>query len=73
MKDLTLSRSEVDAFIAGLRLAIVQLENDKQIDYDLYMKLEKNIKNVVFDRGGYVYTGRVQALAEAAREAGLEF
>ena len=34
---------------------------------------EKNIKNVVFDRGGYVYTGRVQALAEAAREAGLEF
>ena len=35
--------------------------------------LEKNIKNVVFDRGGYVYHGRVQALADAAREAGLEF
>ncbi len=34
---------------------------------------EKNIKEVVFDRGGYVYSGRVQALAEAAREAGLEF
>ena len=34
---------------------------------------EKNIKQVVFDRGGYVYTGRVQALADAAREAGLEF
>ncbi len=31
------------------------------------------IKNVVFDRGGYVYTGRVQALADAAREAGLNF
>lgn len=35
--------------------------------------LAKNIKNVVFDRGGYLYAGRVQALADGAREAGLEF
>ncbi|HAE80410.1 MAG: 50S ribosomal protein L18 [Clostridium sp.] len=35
--------------------------------------LEKGIKQVVFDRGGYIYHGKVQALADAAREAGLDF
>ena len=34
---------------------------------------EKGIEAVVFDRGGYLYTGRVQALADGAREAGLKF
>ncbi len=35
--------------------------------------LEKGVKKVVFDRGGYLYTGRVKAVAEGAREAGLDF
>jgi large subunit ribosomal protein L18 len=37
------------------------------------MCVEKGIKKAVFDRGGFVYHGRVKAVAEAAREAGMEF
>ena len=35
--------------------------------------IEKGIKTVVFDRGGFIYQGKIAALADAAREAGLEF
>ena len=35
--------------------------------------LEKGITNVVFDRGGFIYQGKIRALADAAREAGLQF
>ena len=35
--------------------------------------LQAGVKSVVFDRGGYIYTGRVSEVAEGAREAGLEF
>ena len=47
----------------------------KQIKYgdEARKALEKGVKDVVFDRGGYLYTGRVQAVAEGAREAGLNF
>jgi len=50
------------------------IEGAKLVGADIAKKcLEKKIKEVVFDRGGYVYHGRVMALAEAAREAGLKF
>ena len=58
----------------------LKLENGSNIDAakavgsDIAKKaVAANIKHVVFDRSGYVYHGRVKALAKAAREAGLEF
>ncbi|MDD3842249.1 MAG: 50S ribosomal protein L18 [Candidatus Izemoplasmatales bacterium] len=50
------------------------VEGAKQVGALIGKKsLEKGITSVVFDRGGYIYHGRVKALAEAAREAGLQF
>ena len=49
-------------------------EAAKAVGKDVAKKLiEKSISTVVFDRGGFVYHGRVQALADGAREAGLNF
>ncbi len=46
----------------------------KKVGEDLAKKAQEHkIKKVVFDRGGFIYTGRVKALAEGAREGGLKF
>ena len=50
------------------------VEGAKAVGADIAKKcLAKGIENVVFDRGGYIYHGRVKALAESARENGLKF
>ena len=49
-------------------------EGAKQVGSDIASKAKtKNIKSVVFDRGGYLYHGRIEELAKAAREGGLQF
>ena len=57
-----------------------ELEKTNNVDAAAYVgtvvakrALEKGIKEVVFDRGGFIYQGKIQALSDAAREAGLEF
>ena len=50
------------------------VEGSKLVGADIAKKcLAAGIEKVVFDRGGYIYTGRIAALADAAREAGLKF
>jgi len=74
-KGLTLAAaSTLDETIAAEAKALKKADEAKKVGELLAKRcLEKNITQIVFDRGGFPYHGRVKALAEAARGAGLKF
>lgn len=66
--------SSLDAEVKGKLKSTSTIEAAKAIGSLIAKRAEKaNVKEVVFDRGGYLFHGRVKALADAAREAGLSF
>lgn len=68
------SASTLDKDIKGAVEKTNNVDAAAQVGTSIAKKaLEKGITTVVFDRGGYIYHGKVQALADAAREAGLTF
>ena len=68
------SMSTLDSQMRGKTNGMVKTKKAEIVGTLIAEKaLNKGIKQVVFDRGGYKYHGRVKALAEAARKAGLEF
>ncbi|MBO5608773.1 MAG: 50S ribosomal protein L18 [Eubacterium sp.] len=77
--DDTVGKTLVSASTVEKKVAS-ELKKTNDIDAAAYVgkviaerAMAANIKEVVFDRGGFIYTGKVKALAEAAREAGLVF
>jgi len=69
-----LALSTLDAGLAGRIKGKARIEKAKIVGEELAKRaLEQGIKEIVFDRGGYKYHGRVKALAEGARAAGLKF
>lgn len=68
------SASDIDAEVKGEGDGATKSDRAKLVGKAIAQRaLDAGVKMVVFDRGGYRYHGRVKALADAAREAGLEF
>ncbi|MDE7330551.1 MAG: 50S ribosomal protein L18, partial [Clostridia bacterium] len=74
-KGVTLcSASTMEKDVKAKIAKMTKTDAAKEVGKAIAAKAKKlKIENVVFDRGGYIYTGRVQAVADGAREAGLNF
>ena len=72
--DDTTGKTLVSASSLDMKLKGLNVEGAKQVGTEIAKRAqEKGITEVVFDRGGYQYHGKVESLANAAREAGLKF
>ncbi len=68
------SASTVEKELKGVVANMTKTDAAKEVGKKAAERaIAKGVKQVVFDRGGYLYTGRVQAVADGAREAGLNF
>ena len=66
--------SKTLASASGLGTGVSQMEQAKKVGADIAAAGKKaGVTKIVFDRGGFQYAGRIKALADAAREAGLQF
>ena len=66
-------RPRLSVFRSGKHIYAQVIDDTKGITLAAASSLEKDLNEVVFDRGSYLYHGRVKALADAAREGGLTF
>jgi large subunit ribosomal protein L18 len=70
----TLAASSDMVITSEKKKGFVKVENARAVGFDIAAKAKDlKIKEAVFDRGGFIYTGRVKALADGAREGGLKF
>jgi len=68
------SASSIDNELRGQMKGLKKIEQAKLVGKAVAERAQsKGVKAVVFDRGGFMYTGRIKALADGAREGGLEF
>ena len=73
IKEAATGRVRLTVFRSSKHIYAQVIDDQKGGTVASASSIEKGVKSVVFDRGGYLYHGRIKALADAAREGGLQF